>query len=607
MERSWFNANKDLLLKDKSGKFESTELRDQLLNESARDSDTRLEAVEQDEVKSHFVLAALESAKEFGLRLKNPIRVLDFVELLFESRQNHQCSNVLCSLFHVAGNTPYWDPYSNQSKLSSGQVYVCRETGQTHFCNSDCTAAVADEYDEPGSYICVISGRLVGQVYDAMPQGKGVKLARTTIERYERSNRSRHQRNFYSGNQGDSDDESVDYAEDEPIKKLSDKEIVEEKEKKKRLEKKAKAEGWEPDEDAVNDSEDELEESSDNEDMWLKEVEAAATFDIIPDTEQPVADTTAPGDVSTSMPGIPKGSGPMARRRPITTPKVSGGNRPFAFADTPADPDERTAHFLKNPDQRRVELDRLLDVLLSYSSHLTLWNHMAEQESDRAHAQFPAFVRRQGGRRISYHEVYNHWLAHMATYCPPLPVKQTPLDITNYRNLILKAWWIVAHSPYTRNIDRTRIVPNLTNICLGILYTMVDGPLNFDCSISPLDLPVIPKELEGMNLRHFFVGVLPKGTGILSRYLLAKELLKEMGKITRKKYKLSVPKKAKGIRCFRDALTSTVEQYRDELRAELKKPDIDVSETVIAYVIRCQSLKCSIPIVENVEETIPAH
>jgi hypothetical protein len=106
--------------------------------------------------------------------------------------------------------------------------------------------------------------------------------------------------------------------------------------------------------------------------------------------------------------------------------------------------------------------------------------------------------------------------------------------------------------------------------------------------------------LERMQLRKFFVEILPTGTKNLSRFLLAKELLKDMASITMKRYKLSVPKKAKGIRCFRDALTSTVEHYRDELRTALRTSRLEITELVLEYVVKCKNLRCIVPIEQSI-------
>lgn len=595
---SWFNANTAELLSGKETKNKTADIYDEFLNVGEANSTERLQQRLDAELKAHVALATLEAAQRAGVRLRNPLKALEFSSWLFSKRSEHRCSSLLCQFFHIPTDMLYWSPYSHRRERSSGIVYVCRQTGASHLCGQLCDTAVYNE-EEGDGYICAISGRFLGQFFDNMPQGKGLTMTRPTIDRYEKANAyGRSERGCYDDNDGDSEGDSKDYVENEPIRKKTDQEKREDEKKQKRLERKRReheAAGLLGTE--IVDSESEIE-SSDNEDDWIRESEKE-TAKITDEAEQARA--------AGAMPGIPKGSGELARvNKPAgnttTTPRGTGSRIVF---DLPSDPDERTAHFLRNPEQRRIEIDRLLTVLLTFTSHASLWEHLAEQESERAHAQFPSFVKRQGGRLISYSEHYAYWLAHMAAYAPPQPRHQKPLNLTPYRNFIMKAWWIIANAPYARIAERTRIVPNLTNLSLGVLYTMIEGPLNLDCSINESILPNIPLQLAELDLRDFYVSVLPSGRTVLSRYLLAKELIKEMPKVTMKRYKLSIPKKAKGIRCFRDALTSSVEHFRDQLRADLAKSKWAEDAVVIAvleYVARCRNLMCTIPVEETSTE-----
>lgn len=609
----WLNVNKQLLHEARLSKLKVTDEVDELKLYSELEADIKIKEQEDAEGRAQLVLATLEAAFKFGLRLRNPLRVLDFAPLLYNQKANHHCSSLSCEYFHLAKHTRYFDPYTNLPATSRGQYFICRSTGHVHRCVGFCEAAITNNNaDVPDGYICAISNRFIAVFYDDMPSGKDVRMAPSTIERYKNSNRIRSAMHRGHDDEADSEGDSQDYVEDAPIRKLSDKEKAEERKKQRRRERRVKesvAAGLGHD---VVHSDSDIEESSDAADEWLEEPETKAATDAVPETAD---------QMNTTMPQVPGGSTGRRKTAPsaappsallMQIPEVALGvlsPNPKAtvnVVDTeplgshlPSDPNERTAHFLANPEKRKVEIERLLAVLLSYTSHQALWIKIANQESDRAHSLYPAYLRRHGLEHSSYVDRYTHWMTHMATYCPPAPKRQDPLNITNYRNLILKAWWLVANSPYTRIAGRTRIIPNLTNICLGLLYTMIDGARNFDCSLNPISFPNIPTALEEVDLQNFFVGVLPSGIKVLKKYLLDMGLLEEMAKITQKRYKLSIPKKAKGLRCFRDAVISTIQNYRDELKSQLQAVGTNQIEAYLEYIAKCKLLACTIPIEES--------
>jgi len=69
-------------------------------------------------------------------------------------RENHLCSNQNCKYYHV------------------NELYICEQTGKTHFCGSACNS----QRDNGDSLICIVSGRIFDSESSAHLQEPGVKI-----------------------------------------------------------------------------------------------------------------------------------------------------------------------------------------------------------------------------------------------------------------------------------------------------------------------------------------------------------------------------------------------------------------------------------------------
>jgi hypothetical protein len=255
--------------------------------------------------------------------------------------------------------------------------------------------------------------------------------------------------------------------------------------------------------------------------------------------------------------------------------------------ELPTNPEERTAHFLKNLDKREQELGQLLQILLSYESKTELWKSQLMIQSKSAHEILISYQRRAKNVFLTEIDVYLRWLSYIALHVPPVPEFITPIDPQRYIGVIMKAWQLAAKSPYARDSLNNRFIPNFINISLAVLYTMASGGYSQDCSLSEEDLPVIPAEFAELDLRTLQFSILPNAP-ILHNHLISVDDLVAMKELLVKNVKISVKQKAKGWRSLKECISS----YRQTLLQDLKQPGVDISDPIRAYIQRCWGLMC---------------
>jgi len=320
-----------------------------------------------------------------------------------------------------------------------------------------------------------------------------------------------------------------------------------------------------------DEEEDELEENSDA----VEEPAEAAT------TVTPTAAGAAvPGEPSPKKRKLAPGEQPPAKR---------SGRAAF---ELPSNPDERTEHFLKNPEKRQAELTYLLHALLGYASKAALWEALLRQHSGAAHRVLTSYQRHAKRTTLTEFDAYLRWLAYVQHSLPPPPKYLPPLDLTLYHGVILKAWDVAAHSPYARDSTNARFVPNFVSIALAVLYCMAAGGYSHDCSLAPADLPLVPAEFEALDLRTLQVNLLPPGTKLAPHLLPVEELPALRGSLTRP-LKIVAKQRSKGWRSLKECFATTVEQYRQQLRESLAA-GAEPSAALTAYIRQCYSLSCRV-------------
>ena len=522
-----------------------------------------------DEIDAAFDVMLYENARRYGLRLLNPLAAHRHIQRLLTRRQGHHCSYEICDIFHIPAGMRFPWYRSNSTLISSGIVFICRLTGSVHMCDSTCSTRYMDPENQSAGYVCDISHMVKGQYIDDLPQGKNVKISRQRIDQIETSHLQAISATNYTPQMGDSDEEDYDdYGDMEPEVQTKAKKPVADPEKA------AEAE----------EEEDEILPVEDEEDFELPDP---------PAEPQPVViEIEIPPSHQTLI--RPSGSLDMSLKRkldPVEAVERPPKKQSRPAFELPTNPEERTAHFLKNLDKREQELNQLLQILLSYESKTELWKSQLATQSKSAHEILISYQRRAKNVFLTEIDVYVRWLSYIALHVPKLPEFIPPIDPQRYIGVIMKAWQLAAKSPYARDSQNNRFIPNFVNISLAVLYTMASGGYSQDCSLSVKDLADIPEEFKELDLRTLQFKILPDAP-ILHNHLIAVDDLVAMKELLVKNVKISVKQKAKGWRSLKECISSTVESYRQILLQDLKQGTVDKSELIRAYIQRCWGLMC---------------
>lgn len=576
----------------------------------------------ESEARAQLALMLWQKSRDFGLRLMNPLSAMkNHIDVLLDQDLEHQCTGQFCRFFHVSKDTVFPDlntasvertaglkqielaGFFFEPLVSSGLVYICWSTAEVHVCDRGCAARVVDITDETRGYFCSISGAYKGAILDEMPSGRNVTISRHRIELINNGHRATLERAVQtyeshirifdsrarSGHQGyrdeaddDEDDREFEYAA-VPAYVAAEEQVRDER-----------AKAVEENEKPITDEAQELAGKKETIEVLLLE-DSVADGEVEEEPEKAVEEAEAAADSDDEdtpedmMFGKKKkvlNPQQLAEKRGLLMPRGSGdvelasvvpksGN---AF-ELPSDPDARTAHFLKNLEQRQFDLTKLVESLLEFRSRHNVWDIQMSQESERAQSQLQSYRHKHKYRQMTLSEQHIFLAAHVATYTPPMPYPEEPKSLQPYCTLIMRVWEMMARSPYVRDYNKQRLIPNLASTALGVLYNMTQGPVIEDCSVSVRELPHIPPGLEGLGIRSLKVEVIPHGEN-LGRYLLPLEQLVFLG--------LKKKKKTQGLRCFKDCLTSTVDLYRRELLEGLKT---NPREAVIRYANACDKLK----------------
>lgn len=615
----YYNANAEELAQERLVRQHEIDTQALLQEHTDAHTDERYEQQLESEARSQLALMLWQKSRDFGFRFGSPLSAMkNHIDVLLDQDLEHECSGQVCRFFHIPKGTLFPDlntaashraAKSKQVELagfffetleSTGLVYICWSTGEVHICDRMCTALTVDILDETSGYFCAISGVHRSAILDDMPTGRNVTISRHRIELINKGHKTMLEKidshvrlldirayNPRSRDQGHADEADEDdggefeYAA-VPAYVAAEERVLDEREQK--AEETAAELVAETEElsskkatiEAVLDENAPTDDDADEEPDKAAEEEEAADSD----------DEDTPEDMMFGRKKKVLNPQQLAEKRGLLMPRGSGdvelaGAAPKssnAF-ELPNDPDARTAHFLKNLEQRQFDLTKLVESLLEFRSRHMVWEIQLSQESARAQSQLQSYRHKHKYRQMTLSEQHIFLAAHVATYTPPMPDPEEPASLQPYCMLIMRVWEMMARSPYVRDYNKQRLIPNLASTALGVLYNMTQGPVIEDCSLSVRDLPHIPPGLEDLGVRNLKVEVVPHGEN-LGRYLLPLEQLVFLD--------LKKKKKTQGLRCFKDCLTSTVDLYRRELADGLRT---DPRAAVIRYANACDKLK----------------
>lgn len=637
----YYNVNRETLQQEKIDKRAEQDIQALIRLNSEQQGQQRYDAAIDWEIQRLRALLLWISAQEFGLRLHDPLSALKHEDLLFQPRVNHQCTSIQCMLFSVPKGQLFPNLYrrldsdepatSSTIRLgglqfgvatSSGLIFICRHTGQVHVCDGGCKTSTVDLQDESRGHFCAISGQLKAQIMSDLPVGRNIRMSKARVDKLNSGHKAMMLLSVYNGDSGYADEGAGDDTPDD----LADgeytsapsyvqrKEREEAERERKRLEQELESDYVVPaeeqefaasaaddDGDVHGPAEEELEELDPEADNELPDIREAGEFEELFDSQSsddasedlmgtvvadPYLEVEKKKNTAQSTPelSLPRGSsdkiiGPQQQQH--QQQQQTPAQKLTAF-ELPNDPDARTQHFLKNPEQRRTDILALLDRLLSFQSQHSVWLTQLGQEANRAAQQLTSYRRRHKHMQMPISLQYVFLVAHATTYTAPRPIPRDPLPLQPYCDIISRAWNMIANSPYIRKYNKPRLIPNLVSTELGLMYNMAQGPVIWDCSLSKAELPRIPPGLEVLDVRNLKVPVLPYDPE-LSRHLLSVDQLHYL--------ELVKKRKTQGFRCFNDCLASTVEHLRRELAQGIQAGR--TREALIHYVDACDRLSCN--------------
>lgn len=178
------------------------------------------------EIAAMEIYLLLDLARANGWHLQNPARVTLLRDKLLQPVDRHRCSAEFCEIFSVPHNVMLTDYNTGTTFLSSGCVYICKRTGQTHICSSrlPCTAVKVDPARRNEGYCCAISGIFRYGIVDMTPeQDKDTPISVARIDKMRKKQNNREMGDNYEPEEGDMSPDCFEGEEDvwiEPIDPL---------------------------------------------------------------------------------------------------------------------------------------------------------------------------------------------------------------------------------------------------------------------------------------------------------------------------------------------------------------------------------------------------
>ena len=560
-------------------------LADKRLGELVKAAPSQDSGKSRESAEIHALLTGmlLELADPYGLRLSSPLAVHSHASRLLEKLENHHCSAEICSIFsRPAGvNLAAWN--GGQPLRSSGTVYICRRTGAVHICapGVSCQAQQLDQRWREQGYFCAITGMFKGEILDEFPaQRRDVPISTARLSRMNEGQYAAETKGIYHADEGDApmDDMFEDNDGDDN----------------------AGGGGGGGKKQAKYDQGDD----DDHSDAGGGGGGGGHDFDEVEDDEEAaqyaasVLEHENPDEIETSAGEMPEAGAGQKRRLPATpvgaifpAPKRKYTGR-LAFA-IPENPDERTAYFLQNMPKREEQCERIVYTLTSYSTHLSLWLAALQRHSAAAHDLLQRYQRRTKHSTLSAAESYLRWASHVLHHLPPRPSYFPDLEPRRYIEVIVRAWELVASSPYVRFGDCKRFIPNFAKTAVAVLYQMQSGGYAHNCSLTPAEFPQaeLADNIQELGLYSFDVMLLPKGDQLAAQ-LLDPQLMDEVHNVVPKAPRLRKKQIFSGWRLLKECFASWVEHYKSQLADELSQPDCSHAAAFERYAQRCFSLRC---------------
>ena len=579
-------------------------------------------------------------------------------EKFLQPMHGHRCSATSCPIWSLPKGTSFLNPESNETLVSSGDVFVCENTGAVHLCGSECNCRIL--HSKKDSWICAISSRSLAALIDVRPVNeRGVLVSYKKLREYDdlqanyvqqgsdyqatkagQANGPIHatQSDVYNevgeaeltvyddGGDGDAayggdyDGEDVEQAEKVARykRKLAFKRTkVDSKNHEDHntndetpiilSEKKAsRAALLMGDDDSDVELDVELKSSLQHRKKTTKQLfdrlqkVDVNTETLLGETEEPnKKDEQAPAESHAKRIKLSPEAGDQAKRTLISV-TLSGI----------VDPEERTNFLMKNLTKRHTQAVALVTTLTSYYTHLALWTDDLQISAHRASEALKRHRLRTRTDVLSGHEAFVMWYRMTTAKLNLWPAPpEKPIVVETYVEVILRVWEMVANSPHIR-LSQNKVQPNFSRISLGVLYTMSTGGYRHNCTVDIQQhrfLGLLDSE-EFKNFKFMLetVELLPPA-GALKVHLVSLNSLPRIKNLDLQGSTLREMKTtfaAKGWRLVKNCFTTAIHECQkrlierlDELEKNLLglPPSRDmINAELDKYLKDCYQLRCAV-------------
>ena len=549
------------------------------------------------------------------------------------SARNHRCTKSRCRQFHAPKGTALQHPLDPECRmLSSGEVFVCRLTALTHVCplaeHCEYTSVVKGTEGKPQFYQCRLSGGYKGRYLERVPEyDENAKISHSRLKSMRTREENDNRDGDYNSDSDCSYDEEdagesydmedsaeaeedragIDLDGDEDDAQIAMREAALQKRiKKGEVPALQPPQSTSPDASVTRHDEELVQPevlpgsrqslnhmfyrfNTLSEALRFTRVASLdAVVQLMMDEEQRlgVAPTTAPKAVlvakkrKTAETATKSGTAPKKRRAP------SG----LGVTRTP---EERIAHYMRDPEGRRAKLAQVVQLLTSYENKLAMFDVHVRAAVQTANDRLVATKRKLHITQCSQMAMYELWWSAVLQAIPPAP--QRPLERFKgdiYVQVILEVWELCVYSPFGRAESETL---NLVKIAFAVLYAMADvGHFFMDCSVPAgyLEEAGATREIDGVDLSEFHVPMLPHGPKLAQALLPASRALELSGTV-RASINFNDKTASQGTKQLKQCFVSTVERVRQRLINDLAARPEQNATLLREYISTCVGLRCT--------------
>ena len=482
----------------------------------------------------------------------------------------HECSCRRCAQFELRKGTTYDDPQTGEKHTSSGTIFVCRETGAVHYCPEDshCDRTYINTNDRRQGYVCRITTRYKGTAVSRIPEyDEERKIATSRINKMkEAETRQEEDGNCQSEEEYD-DDDGFDYDEEDDNA-----------------------------EDLAEDAEFALQRDEYGAEEPLSGDNAKLEHDFfqIDDLQRMRRYAKLSGvddilDYVTELNRIKRKASPVTEDSPSKRQRKPRTPRPAMTAD------ERSEHYLKNPEDRAKRIHDVFRLLTDNQNKILMYKAALQDLAKEANERVDSAKRKNVARELSSIECAAIWYSYVIPRLPPVPeLFEKPLDAELFERKIENAWRLAAGSPFgtePQQNGRKRVL-NIVKIAFGVLYLIADDRgYRLDCSLNKSVLREGEYRVGDVKLTKFKIRVLP-ASKLLPRYIISHTDLPTLHALVRNRVAFSEKSWFEGVRLFKTCVNSKHEVILNKLINALEQSDSDREQCLRDYIEECRSMIC---------------